>query len=273
MAYTTTRYGDSEHFDKLPDEAQIDEMSPERLLEIYRRRFVNVDDLTVAIVGDVEPDGVAELAQRYIGTLGSRPSDTGIDRRPPHPPGVTRVGVDADTAAESGVEFIFELGVDLSPQLVATARVLEAVLNELLTAEVCEAAGQTYIVQASVLPLHQPTQFLLAFVVATGPSEALPEIEKRIRTTIERMANDGPAASDLTQGVTIAANDAHMGSGDFLPLTLLMRRTVGDANLPLQHRVEAAVADVTAVDVQDLARALFDSGQHIEIVRMPVPAG
>ena len=268
-AYAAARNGKSGHFDRIPDAAAIEEMTPDRLLAIYRERFVGVDDLTVAIVGDVEPDEVAELARRYIGTLPSRPSDTGIDLRPPHPAGVTRVEVEA----ESGVEFVYELAVDLSPRLVATANVLTAVLNELLTTEVREALGQSYVAQASITALHQPTPMLLGVVTATGPGEALDEIEERIAAVIEQLATDGPSTPNLAQAITIVANDAHFGGSGFPPLVLLMRRTVDDADLPLPHRIEGASAEVTAVDVRDLARALLDSGQRIEIVRVLAPAG
>ena len=273
VAYRTARYGDSAYFDVLPEPAQIDEMTPERLLGLFRQRFVGVDDLTVAITGDVTPDEVATLAQRYIGTLPSRADDKGVDRRPPHPPGVTRVELEADTAAESGVEFIFELNADLSARLVATANVLTAVLNEQLLAGVREAVGQAYEVRASITPLHQPTQTLLAAVVATGPGEALAEIEGRVHSIVEHLATDGPSESDLTQAVAIVANDAHFGGGSFPPLSLLMRRTVEDADLPIPERIETASGEVTAAAVRDLARALFDSGQRIEIARVPAPSG
>lgn len=273
VAYRTARYGVSEYFDLLPDNAQIDEMTAERLLVLYRKRFVGVDDLTVAITGDVAPDEVAMLAQRYIGTLPPRAIDKGIDRRPPHPPGVTRVEVEANTAAESGIEFVFELNADLSAQLVATANVLTAVLNEQLTAEVREAAGQTYAVQATTLPLHQPTQTLLVTVHATGPNEALAEIERRFHAIVERLVTDGPTASDLAQAIAIVVNDAHFGGGILPSVSLLMRRTVDDAELPLPERIESSAREVTAAEVRDLARDLFDGGQRIEIARVPMSVG
>jgi zinc protease len=272
IAFAAARNDKSGYFDRIPDAAAIDEMTPARLLGIYRERFVGVDDLTVAIVGDVDPAEVADLARRYIGTLPARPSDTGIDLRPPHPPGVTRVEVEADTAAESGVEFVYELAVDLSPRLVATANVLAAVLNELLTTEVREGLGQSYVAQASITALHQPAPMLLGVVTATGPGEALDEIEERIAAVIGRLATEGPSTPNLAQAITIVANDAHFGGSGFPPLVLLMRRTVDDADLPLPHRIEGASAEVKAVDVRDLARSLLDSGQRIEIVRVSAPA-
>ena len=270
-AYATARFGDSEYFWPLPAADQIDTMTADKLLALYTDRFVGVDDLTLAIVGDVPSDDVADLAARYIGSLPARPADVGVDRRPPRPPGVRRIEVHADTAAESGLDFYFELPRSVSPELVATADVLAATLNEHLVQRVREDLGQTYAVQVFVVPLYEPEPRLWSYISASGPGDALPDIERRIHETIEHVSTAGPSASDLEQAISIVTNDAHFGGRLWRPFLLQMRRVVGDENLPTASRIERAAANVTASDVRDLARALFGSGQRIEIVRAPPP--
>ena len=272
-AYNMARSGDSEYFRTAPRADQIDAITADKLLALYRQRFVGVDDLTVAVVGEVSSGEVADLAQSYIGSLASRPSDAGIDRRPPHPSGVTRVEVPADTAAEAGVDYYYELPRSLNPTLVATADVLAAALNEHLLQRVREELGQTYMAQVSIVPLHEPVPRLWAIVSATGPGEALPEIERRVHETLETLATDGPNPSDLAQAISIVTNDAHFGGRLWRPYLLQMIRVVGDENLPTASRIEKAARNVAAADVQALAGALFGSGQRIEIVRSPPPAG
>ncbi len=271
-AYATARFGDSEYFWPHPSTDQIDTMTADRLLGLYNQRFVGVDDLTIAIVGDVLANEVGDLAARYIGSLPNRPADAGVDRRPPHPPGVRRIEVPADTAAESGLVYYYELSLSVSPQLVATADVLAATLNEHLLQSVREDLGETYAVQVFVVPLYEPEPRLWSYISATGSGDALPDIDRRIHEIIEHLSTVGPSASDLDQAISIVTNDAHFGGRLWRPYLLQMRRVVGDENLPTSSRIERAAANVTASQMRDLARSLFGNGQRIEIVRVPPPA-
>lgn len=272
-AYAHARFGDNPYFESHPSADQIDAMTAERLLSLYRERFAGVDDLTVAIAGDVPHGDVEALAERYIGSLPTRPADAGIDRRPPFPRSVTRIEVPADTAAESGLDYYFELPGAADVRLVAIADVLTAVLNDRLLERVREELGQTYTVRALVVPQYKPDPWLWASISATGPGEALADIEAQIRSIVEQLSTSGPTESELNQAIGIVTNDAHFGGRLWRPYLLQMRRSVSDEDLPTASRIERAAANVTAADVRDLARSLFGSGQRIEIVRVSPPAG
>ena len=271
-AYARARFGNNPYFASHPSADQIEAMTAERLLSLFRKRFAGVDDLMFAIAGEVTRDDVEALAERYIGSLPTRPSDSGIDRRPRHPSGVSRIEVPADTASESGVDYFYELPRTVSPQLVATADVLAAVLSDHLLQRVREDLGQSYAVQVLIVPHYKPEQLLWSYISASGPGDALADIEQQIREIVEDLSTSGPSGSDLDQAIGIVTNDAHFGGRLWRPYLLQMRRTVGDESVPTASRIEQAAAGVTSADVRDLARSLFGSGQRIEIVRLP-PTG
>ena len=268
-AYATARFGDNEYFRVSPTAAEVEAMTPDGLLTLYGNRFVGVDDLVIAVSGNVVSSKVRELAESYIGTLPARAPDLGVDRRPPHPEGPTRREVAADTLAESGLEYHFELPTDLSPELVATSDVLTAILNEHLVQWVREDLGQTYAVYIWSVPQYRPVPGLYAYISATGPGDAMPAIEQRIDDVIRQLASEGPSISDLEQAISIVANDAHFGGRLFPPYLLLMREAIGHDNVPWARSIEEAVGDISAADVRDLARQLLDSSRRIEIVRVP----
>ncbi len=271
-AYATARFGDDEYFRVVPTAAEVEAMTPDDLLRLYSDRFVGVDDLVIALTGNVANSQVRELAKSYIGTLPARTPDSGVDRRPPHPEGPTRMEVAADTLAESGLEYHFELPIDLSPELIATSDVLTAILNEHLVQWVREDSGQTYAVYIWSVPQYRPVPWLYAYISATGPGDAMPAIEQRIDDVIRQLASEGPSISDLEQAISIVANDAHFGGRLFPPYLMLMREAIGHDNVPWARSIEEAVGDISTADVRDLARQLLDSSRRIEIVRVP-PTG
>lgn len=271
-AYAAARFGDNEYFRTVPTSVEIETMSPDGLLRLYSDRFVGADDLVIALSGSVASSRVRDLAKSYVGTLPGKAPDSGVDRRPPHPDGPTRVEVTADTLAESGLEYHFELPIDLSPELVATSDVLTAILNEHLVQWVREDLGQTYTVYIWSVPQYRPAPALYAYISATGPGDAMPAIERRINDVTRQLASDGPGVADLEQAIGIVANDAHFGGRLFPPYLLMMREAIGHDNVPWARSIEEAVGDISVADVRDLARRLLDSSRRIEIVRVPRPA-
>lgn len=268
-AYTTARFGDNEYFRIVPTDDEVGAMSADGLLMLYSDRFVGVDDLLIALTGQVANARVRELARSYVGTLPARTPDSAVDRRPPHPDGPTRSEVTADTLAESGLEYHYELPADLSPKLVATSDVLTAILNEHLVQWVREDLGQTYAVYIWSVPQYRPASSLYAYISATGPDDAMSTIEQRIDEVTRRLASDGPSASDLEQAINIVANDAHFGGRLWPPYLLAMREAIDDDMVPWAWRIEEEVGDISVADVRDLARRLLDSSRRIEIVRVP----
>ena len=271
-AYASARFGDDEYFRIMPTDDEIGAMSADGLLKLYSDRFVGTDDLVVALTGNVANSRVRELSKSYVGTLPARTPDSGVDRRPPHPDGPTRMEVTADTLAESGLEHHFELPTDLSPKLVATSDVLTAILNEHLVQWVREDLGQTYAVYIRSFPQYRPVPSLYAYISATGPSDAMSAIEQRIDDVTRQLASEGPSIPDLEQAIGIVANDAHFGGRLFPPYLLMMREAIGHDNVPWARSIEDEVSDISTADVRDLARRLLDSSRRIEVVRVPRPA-
>ena len=104
---------------------QIDAATPDSLLDLYRARLGDVDDLVVVIVGDTDQDAVAELAARYIGTLPAGEPDSYIDHNPGFPPGIQRITipVDADAGA-SGLDVLFGAKVPVTAETLVIADVI-----------------------------------------------------------------------------------------------------------------------------------------------------
>ena len=116
-----------------------------------------------------------------------------------------------DTAAEPGLDYYFELPRSVSPELVATADVLAATLNEHLVQRVREDLGQTYSVQVFIFLCTNRNRDCGHTYLRPGLVTRLPEIERRIHETIEHVSTAGPSASDLDQAISIVTNDAHFG--------------------------------------------------------------
>ena len=152
---------------------QIDAATPDSLLDLYRARLGDVDDLVVVIVGDTDQDAVAELAARYIGTLPAGEPDSYIDHNPGFPPGIQRITipVDADAGA-SGLDVLFGAKVPVTAETLVIADVISGLIDDLLVDAVREQLGETFAADISVTPYIEVGTWEIR-ISATGASHAL----------------------------------------------------------------------------------------------------
>ena len=108
---------------------QLASMSAESLLDLYQRRLGDVDDLVVAVVGDVDAEVVERLARHYIGTLPAGDADTYVDRHRPFPEGVTRRDITVGPEMSAILEISHEAELPVTPSVRVNAHMLRVILD------------------------------------------------------------------------------------------------------------------------------------------------
>jgi zinc protease len=145
LALNELRFGSDPWQVVLPTQAQLDGFTAEAALAMYQARLGDVDDLVVAVVGDVARDQVEAMAELYVGTLPAGSPDTYADVIPAAPEGVQTIQVvldDGVTAA--GLVILHELAIDVTPAVEVTARVLENIINARLFRSIREELSVSY---------------------------------------------------------------------------------------------------------------------------------
>ena len=270
IAYIESRAGEAiEWFTPVPTQSALDALTPESLLDRYLKRLGDVDDLIVAVVGDIDRDIVATMARTYVGTLPAGEADSFVNLRGTEPPGVLRRDVVLPPdSRNTGLAIYFEAARPVDVALEVAADALATIVDARFTTRIREQLGATYSAWIGVEPYLTPEPGVLAQISASGD----PEFIERIRTTILEIladiAENGPTRQEWAQALTILdAGYTHIGNAHYLD-NVVRRAHAPDGEIPTTKRLYEELATIEAADVQALAAELFDADQHIDIVRV-----
>ncbi len=267
LALLDAQYQGSEWHQFVASREQIDATTKSSLLGLYNARLSDVDDLMVAVVGDIDRDAVKNLAARYIGSLPRGVSDTYVNRQPPFPSSVKRIdiAVDADAGA-SGFDILFGAEVPISTKSLVIADVAKAILDDLLVTNVREELGDAYSVYPSI-SANEATGTWNSRISSTGGSEGLELGHARILEIISELVADGPTERDLEQAISVLRDDYALESNSLILNPLLARLHLDDEDVGTPSQRRAALQEVTAEQVRQHIALFFDLDNRIEVFR------
>ena len=270
IAYIESREGDAlEWFNPVVSQDVLDALTPESLLDRYLQRLGAVDDLIVAVAGDVDRDTVAEMARRYIGTLPDGEADTFVNLRSPEPGGVRHrdVVLPPDTQ-NTGLEIYYETARPVDVALEVAAHALTTIISARFDSEIREQLGATYSARILAQPYLTPEPGVIALIEASGDPEFIERIHRTIFEITDDFVENGPTLEEWAQALAVLNSEyTHIGNADHLE-NILRRAHVPDEEVPTTKRLFEELAEIEAADVQALAVELFDPDQHIDIVRV-----
>ena len=236
---------------------------------MYQSRLGSVDDLVVAVVGDVDASVIERLARHYIGTLPAGEADTYVNRRPPMPAGLVQRQVKVGEGESAVLEIYQEADVEVTPLRAVAADVLSTALSERLFLTIREELGASYVAGAAVDGNTAPSQFFDSVVYATLDPSRYDEIYSTVLDILDDVAANGLTAEEFAQARAILVTDYARSSNAHLLSSLLSRPHIGDENVLTQQRRILELARLTPEDVQALAAAIYGEGGRIEITRRP----
>ena len=269
IASIEARHPDAfEWFNPIASPEALAALTPESLLDRYLQRLGDVDDLLVAVTGDIDREAVATMAREYIGTLPAGEADTFVNRRSAEPAGVVRreVVLPPDTQS-TGVEVHFEAPrAELTVALEVATAALNSILDARLVAQVREDIGASYSAGSRVSPILAPEPGVSGLVVASGDPQYIDRIRVTISEILADLAENGPTPDEWAEVLAVLnAEYTHEGNSDYIN-AVLRRAYAPDTELPTAKRLFEEVANLEIGDVQALAADLFDPDQHIEII-------
>ena len=268
VAYSEARYGLEWHRPVATHE-QLASMSAESLLDLYQRRFGDVDDLLVAVVGDVDAEVVERLARHYIGTLPAGDPDTYVDRYRPFPEGVARRDIPAGPDTSAVLEIYHEAEVPVTPSTRVNAHVLRILLDERLLQQVREELGASYVAHSKIIPVQTPRPTVYSDIVVTVDAEGLDRAHATVLSILADLVANGPTADELQQARAVAAADYDKITNSTLLKVLTDRLFTSEDNILTTARSVEALGEVTAATIRALATQLYDTENRIEIVQLP----
>lgn len=266
---TRLRYGDDSRQTGVVSEDQLDGLDAIRALDIYDARFVGVDDLTIAIAGDVELETVIELSERYIATIPAKPADTWLDTSPPIPEGITQSEIEIGPPGSAGaVSMLFSVPTEWDTRRSVMLDLLDQILNQRLFETVREELSATYGGWVAFRRADEPDGTVESQVLIQGDPERLDEIRDAVVGEIAEVATEGPSVDEFDRAVTVLSSDyGFITNGDLIDQLL----AAADADEePLNSSNSAALLrSLERSEIRELAAELLPLDRRIEVFRSP----
>ena len=248
---------------------QLDTLTEQTALEIYKARLGKVDDLAVAIVGDIDRSTVADLAARYLGSLQAGEADTWVDLGYELPTGQQSASVELSEGAANGGMFVFHARpTELTAKNRVTANLLQGVINNRIIERIREELGASYGGSASISFRREPELSIRSFMSISGDPTRLDEIRSVLMEELEAIATSGVTADQFEQAHNVIRSDWNFFNNSGLAnVDLDAIRFADEDRLTIDNRQDLLSA-ATRADVRALAAHLYGTGYWLEVSKV-----
>ncbi len=248
---------------------QLDALTEQTALEIYKARLGKVDDLAVAIVGDIDRSTVADLAARYLGSLQAGEADTWVDVGYELPTGQQSASVELSEGAADGGMFVFHARpTELTAKNRVTANLLQGVINNRIIERIREELGASYGGSASISFRREPEPSIRSFMSISGDPTRLDEIRSVLMEELEAIATSGVTADQFEQAHNVIRSDWNFFNNSGLAnVDLDAIRFADEDRLTIDNRQDLLSA-ATRADVRALAAHLYGTGYWLEVSKV-----
>ena len=248
---------------------QLDALTEQTALEIYKARLGKVDDLTVAIVGDIDRSTVADLAARYLGSLQAGEADTWVDLGYELPTGQQSASVELSEGTADGGMYVFHARpTELTAKNRVTANLLQGVINNRIIERIREELGASYGGSASISFRREPEPSIRSFMSISGDPTRLDEIRSVLMEELEAIAASGVTADQFEQAHNVIRSDWNFFNNSGLAnADLDAIRFADEDRLTIDNRQDLLSA-ATRADVRALAAHLYGTGYWLEVSKV-----
>ena len=266
-----TLYGDNPRVRRLARPADFDQLSLDRVFDLYTRRMSSARDFTFFMVGSFEVEKVKPLIATYLASLPTAPlavnfRDEGV--RPVR--GVVKKEVHAGSEQKSVISLSFTGAAPYSRDERLRLQVLTEVLNIKLIEVLRERMGAIYSADLSGTLNRLPyANYAINASLPCAPEN----VDKVLAATfaeITRVQQDGaqPADLDKVKAALLRSYRKGMRENAYW-MGSLQNAFVNGTDPEDMLRFEQRLAAVTADDVRQAARRYFDMSNYVQVVLYP----
>jgi zinc protease len=184
----------------VPTDAQIDRISLDRIMAIFRDRFADAGDFTYFMIGNFSTDSVIPLLETYLGGLPSKGrKEEWKDVEPEFPDGKVTADVPLNSEPQSRVAMIWNGDFKWKDKNRFGFAMLMNILSIKLRESMREDQGGVYGVSFSGSPTKYPTpEYSITSMWGCSPDNT-EKLSQTVLDEMKRIENEGPAAEDLNK--------------------------------------------------------------------------
>lgn len=264
-----TLYGDNYRRQQLTSEL-LQSIKLERMADIHSRLFGNAKDFRFTIYGNMSPEQLKPLVEKYVGSLpvAKKVTNKFTDDK------VREVkGVENDFTAKMEqpkvsvfVGFSGDYKYDIKNAVTLTY--LSQALSNRYLKSIREEKGGTYGVSVRGSHYTRPAQSFLMQISFDTNEQMADELTAIVIAEIEKIAAEGPLKEDMDKTREFLLKDykKNVELNGWWSRTLTAYYDFGVDNV---NDYEAAVNGVTADDVKALAKRMLDEKSMVKVIMRP----
>jgi zinc protease len=254
------------------DKEFLQDISYERIKEIYRDRFADASDFFFIIVGNMEQEEVKLLAQKYIGAIGDLDrTETWIDRKIYEPEGTVVKTIPLSLATpKANVNIIINQEMAYNPYNSMVLSVIQGILDLRYVETIREEEGGTYGVGIRTSISKWPVEKATMQINFDCDPDRAADLKEKVYAELEKLASEGPSEKDLSKTVQNILKDRQENKEhNAYYLSTLYNYYLYGINFDDPANFENIVEGLTADDVKNVMHAFYDHPNIVDVVFVP----
>lgn len=249
----------------------VDKITYDRVLEIYKERFANAADFDFYFVGDLNADSVAPLLAKYLGALPvSKKMEKYkiIDQRLTKGERTCIFEKEQDTPSAT-VNFVYHAPLKESLRNDVLVDMLDQAMSMLYTETVREDEGGAYGVPVSASLKDYPEEIAVVQIQLPTAPDKLERMMQVVDNGIEKVCNEGPS-EDYLQKIKEYMIRSHAENLKKNGYWMNQMVNLTRFNIDYVTGYDEVVQSITTADLKELAQKIFKSGNRL-VVGMKTP--
>jgi zinc protease len=244
-------------------------------ISFYRAHYMPATAILL-VVGDVQPEAVKRLAEKYYGPL-QNATKPAVLKRPPEPrrSKADRLELEDERITVPAISRIYNMGLNAgtTAREAAAYQVLASIMGSNSQSRLYKQLITGDQVATSVNTTYRgSTDEYGLFYVFGAPRSGVDvnDLERRIDVILQNVNDHGVTPEELQDAVnTAAAKDIYArDSAVSLGVTAADVRAAG-RSLSYVDDVSAAITKLTPQDIQEAAQKVFDATQSVTLILRP----
>ena len=257
----------------VPSENQINQVSLDRSIAIFKDRFADASDFTYLMVGNFKVDEVIPILEKYIGGLPSiKRKETWKDVTPGFPKGLLVVDVPKNSEPQSSVAMVWKGDFKWNDKDRQGFSMLMNILAIKCRESMREDQGGVYgvSVNGSASKLPKP-EFTIQSTWGCNPDN----IKKLSQTVLDEMGKikkDGPLEVDLNKvkETLIRDRETKIKENGFW-LNYLQNHFLFDDKLLSLEEFKTFINSFSGSDIKTIANKYLNTESYVEVALTPAP--
>jgi zinc protease len=248
----------------------LDKANYDRILQIYRERFADASNFKAVFIGNIDMDELRPMLCKYLATLPATKKEEKTNEK------VLPQLVKQDQAhlfrkkmatPLANVTILHAADVEFSPKNDLTLDFLKRVLQIAYTDSVREEKGGTYGVRVDFSLERDDNPTATLRIAYNADPTRYEELNPIVYQQLEYIAKQGPSATAMQKISTYLTKqyDQFAITNDYWSYIIWHEL---DDEADFDKGYKELVAEVTAADVQNMARKLLDSKCRIEVTML-----